>query len=106
MRLYRQACEICHRAPGTVRSPVALALEPEPADLSSAATRWQPSELFWIIKYGIRMSGMPAWRDVYTDEHIWDIVAALRHLPQISPAEYDELRNPPTSARPAADDGA
>ncbi|MBV9874129.1 MAG: cytochrome c, partial [Verrucomicrobia bacterium] len=37
-------------------------------------------ELFWIVKNGIRFSGMPAFGKVESDEHIWNLVNYLRTL--------------------------
>jgi mono/diheme cytochrome c family protein len=41
-------------------------------------------ELFWILKNGIRLSGMPAFGKVETDEHIWNLVDYLRTISQQS----------------------
>jgi hypothetical protein len=44
---------------------------------------------FWIIKHGVKASGMPAWsRSGVDDATIWDMVALLRNLPQLSTADY------------------
>ena len=56
------------------------------------APRWAPTELFWIVKNGIRMTGMPAWHEIYTDDEIWDIVAFLKRLPAMSPEQYQDLQ--------------
>jgi hypothetical protein len=49
------------------------------------------SKAFWIVKHGIKMSGMPAWGKSMNDEHIWNIVAFLRKLPELTPAAYEGL---------------
>jgi mono/diheme cytochrome c family protein len=90
--LYRGSCEACHRAPGVARSDIADGFDPPPADLSLSAGRWMRAELFWIVKNGIRLSGMPAWDHIHTDEEIWDIVSFVSRLPQMSAAEYRELQ--------------
>ena len=50
--------------------------------ISSQVQRYSDRELFWIVKNGIRLSGMPAFGQVETDEHIWDLIAYLRKLPR------------------------
>ena len=50
--------------------------------ISSQVQRYSDRELFWIVKNGIRLSGMPAFGKVETDEHIWDLIAYLRTLPR------------------------
>ncbi len=53
---------------------------PRAADLTSREVqRYSDRELFWIIKNGIRLSGMPAFAKVESDEHIWDIVFDPAH---------------------------
>jgi len=46
------------------------------------------AELFWIVKNGLKMTGMPSFGKTHTEEQIWGIVAFLRHLPTLSPEEH------------------
>jgi hypothetical protein len=46
--------------------------------------------MFWMIRNGIKMSGMPAWPD-HSDEDIWNIVAFLGQLPKMSEQDYSNL---------------
>ena len=50
-----------------------------------------PAAAFWIIKHGIKMSGMPAWGKSMDDESIWSMVAFLQQLPDMSEIRYHEL---------------
>ena len=51
------------------------------ADLTSRDVQlYWDRELFWIVKNGIRLSGMPAFRKVETDEHIWNLAQFVRTL--------------------------
>ena len=55
---------------------------PRAADLGSADVQaYSDRELFWIVSNGIRLSGMPAFRKVESDEHIWNLVHYVRTLP-------------------------
>src|SRR3546814_18006127 len=49
------------------------------------------SEQFWIIKHGIKMTAMPAWGKTHDDRLIWDMVAFIRQLPSLSPAQYQAM---------------
>ncbi|MCW5659437.1 MAG: c-type cytochrome [Burkholderiaceae bacterium] len=89
--LFREHCVLCHGAPGVAPQPFALGMTPAPGNLAHAARDWQPAELFWITKFGIKMAGMPAWEFRFADDDIWALVAFLRRLPRISPAEYRSL---------------
>ena len=83
-------CASCHGAPGVPRGDIANRLYPKPADLTNAAQRYTPGELFWILKNGIKMSGMPAWDD-HSDDELWATVAFLEKLPAMSEADYAKL---------------
>ncbi|WP_375276274.1 c-type cytochrome [Methylorubrum thiocyanatum] len=87
---FAEHCATCHGGPGTKRSVVAEGMYPEPPDLKEAAQRYSAGELFWILKNGIKMSGMPSMASD-GDEMLWATVALLRKLPEISDDEYNDL---------------
>jgi mono/diheme cytochrome c family protein len=67
---YAAHCAVCHGAPGVPKGEIAQGLHPQPPDLAKTAARFIPAELFWILKYGIKMTGMPARRD-HSDDELW-----------------------------------
>jgi mono/diheme cytochrome c family protein len=89
---FKSHCEQCHGGPGVAPKPFALGMTPAPASLSYTATEWTPAALFWAIKEGIKMTGMPAWKYRMADDDIWSLVAFLQRLPRLSPAEYRALQ--------------
>ena len=91
LALYRLHCVQCHGAPGVAPQPFALGLTPAPANLALKARRADAAELFWTIKYGLKMTGMPAWEFRLNDADIWSLVAFLKKLPSLEPAQYREL---------------
>ncbi|WP_460594299.1 c-type cytochrome [Geomonas sp. Red276] len=48
----------------------------------------EKTEVFWVIKNGVRMTGMPAFGKGHRDEHIWSMVSFVKSLPRMSPEEY------------------
>jgi mono/diheme cytochrome c family protein len=103
-RLYRTHCVQCHGAPGIAPQPYALGLNPAPAALVATARTRPAAEIFWITQQGIKMTGMPAWQYRLTDDQIWDVVAFLRVLPLLSPADYRDRDDglPPAEPTPVA----
>jgi len=91
-RHYTDNCAGCHGAPGVEPGEVGRGLTPEPPDLQQAAERWSLAELYWIIRNGIKMTGMPAWAPSHTDEQIWQLAAFVQALPRIGPADYQEMQ--------------
>ncbi len=90
---YRENCLVCHGAPNVEAGELAKGLNPPAPKLQSHGTQsMSDGELFWTIKHGVRMTGMPAFEPTHTDEQIWKIVAFLRQLPHLTPEETAELR--------------
>lgn len=85
---FRLHCMQCHGAPGIAPEPFALGLNPPPPPLVSSARERPAAEVFWIIREGIKMTGMPAWRYRLSDAQMWDVVAFMRAMPALSPDEY------------------
>ena len=90
-RHYREMCVGCHLAPGINSSEIRKGLLPEPPKLQDAVDDWKPNELFWIIKNGVKMTGMPAWGPTHSDQKIWAIVAFLEKLPHMTAEQYKEM---------------
>jgi mono/diheme cytochrome c family protein len=87
---FAEHCSTCHSAPGVEAGEMAKGMHPLPPVLKDAARRWSPGELFWMVRNGIKMTGMPAWPS-HSDEDIWDIVAFLGRLPTMSEKDYGAL---------------
>jgi cytochrome c553 len=88
---FHGGCAYCHGAPGTPISPIAKHMLPSPPALSKAARDWVSTELFWIVKNGIKYTGMPSWVALERDDEVWAVVAFLKKLPGLDVAEYRAL---------------
>jgi cytochrome c553 len=88
---FHDGCAYCHGAPGRPVNAVASQMLPPPPPLSGAVESWATRELFWIVKHGIKYTGMPAWVARQRDDEVWAVVAFLRRLPHLTPQEYREL---------------
>lgn len=84
---YNAMCRDCHLAPGASESELRRGLYPQPPSLIEPV-HLSPAQTFWVIKHGIKMSGMPAWGKTHDDQSIWALVAFLRQLPTLTPAQY------------------
>ena len=87
---YHAHCGVSHGGPGYEPSDIAIGMYPRPADLKDVATRHTSAELFWIIKNGIEMTGMPAWAE-HGDDELWPVVALLNTFPAMTPEAYSAL---------------
>ena len=88
---YSEMCTGCHLAPGMDETEIRAGLYPKPPELTKLGTRRTPQQTFWIIKHGLKMTGMPAWGATHDDRSVWAMVAFLQKLPKLTPAEYEAL---------------
>ena len=87
---FSEHCVICHGGPGARRNEAMDGMYPPPPSLTNVARRYTPGELFWILKNGIKMSGMPSMTSD-GDDMLWATVAVLQKLPGLSDEDYNDL---------------
>jgi|SRR5215472_3391870 len=81
--LYGLECGMCHGADGCAQTNMGRWMYPRAANLTAQEVQnYSEAEMFWIINNGIRLSGMPAFNKVETEEHIWNLVDYMRTLPR------------------------
>jgi mono/diheme cytochrome c family protein len=93
-----RGCANCHGGPGVGWAKFSEGLHPDPPDLKELANDRAPQQLFWVIKNGINMTGMPSFGSIAVpDLEIWTIVAFVKKLPSISDDDYKAWTAPPAS---------
>ncbi len=86
---YDAMCVACHLSPGVSQTELSRGLYPAPPNLTT--TRVDAASAFWVIKHGIKASGMAAWGLSMDDEYIWNMTAFLQTLPDLDAAKYHAL---------------
>ena len=98
-------CVNCHGVPvssGSTWAKFSEGLHPDPPGLKELANDRTPSQLFWVIKNGINMTGMPSFALAGSkDEDLWSIVAFVKKLPIISEADYKSWTAAPAAVAPS-----
>ena len=95
-------CANCHGAPGVDWAKFSEGLHPDPPDLKDVVGELSPAQMFWVIRNGINMTGMPSFAQAgASDDEIWSIVAFLRKLPTVSAADYKGWTASITAPAPA-----
>ena len=97
---YKSMCQHCHAGPGVERASWASGMRPKPPHLTEAAAEWEPEEVFWIIKHGVKMTGMPAFGPTHDDQTLWSIAAFVKELPAMTPERYQALGAAPQGGDP------
>jgi thiosulfate dehydrogenase len=85
-QIYVQNCAVCHGLLGQDLSAIAKGMFPKPPKLTegTGVTDDPPQESYWKIAGGIRMTGMPAFKDSLSDTQLWQVsifVANANKLP-------------------------
>ena len=90
-QLYNENCAMCHSAPGTSLSPIGRGIYPSAPILLALSRKNHPNQMFWVIKNGIKMTGMADFGKSLTDQQIWDLAAFLQKDRGIKASDYANL---------------
>jgi cytochrome c553 len=88
---YHAACVPCHGSPGQPLPVIARGMTPAPPRLADRIAAWSAEELFYVVKHGVKFTGMPAWPAQQRDDEVWAMAAFLQVLPGLGAAEYHGL---------------
>lgn len=93
MAHFADHCATCHANDGSGQTIFGKGLYPKPPDLRAAGTQNKSDgELYYTIDNGVRLSGMPAFSSIHTPDKSWRLILFIRHLPQITPDELNEMQ--------------
>lgn len=88
---YESGCRPCHGSPELRRPRIAAAMTPSPPYLAPLIGTRDPEELFYVVKHGIKFTGMPAWPVRHRDDEVRAVVAFLLELPRLDADAYRRL---------------
>lgn len=109
-KIYVSDCAVCHGFPGREQGPIAKGMFPKPPHLfrGKGVTDDEPGETYWKVANGIRLTGMPAFKNSLSETEMWQVSVLLANANKISDAVKQELTPPstppstPVSGPPAA----
>jgi mono/diheme cytochrome c family protein len=82
-------CVNCHGAPGVNWQKFSEGMHPFPADLKDVANETGAPQIFWVVKNGIKFTGMPGFgSEGVSDADIWKIAAFVKKWPSVSEADF------------------
>ena len=100
-QVFLQSCAICHGADGHGETYLGRNMYPPAMDMTSPHVQhWSDAELFWIIRNGVRLTGMPSWQSSISETDTWKLVRFIHDLPRLDAAAASTAV--PAQAQPAA----
>ncbi len=102
-KVYKENCAVCHGVPDAQKTAIADGMFPKPPQLfkGMGVTDDEAWESYWKVAGGIRMTGMPGFKDHLSETQIWQVAVLVKNADKISPTVKGELTG---AAAPAADD--
>lgn len=90
---YHEMCRLCHGAPGYPPEEFAEGLYPSPPLMTSGRIqgRLSEAEVYWVLKHGLKMTGMPAFGPTHSKDILWGLVDLAKEMPQISSKQYRQM---------------
>lgn len=92
---FATGCQPCHAAPGRPQNPIISGMYPTAPPLGEAVSDWDTEELYWIVRHGLKFTGMPQWPGERRGEEVWPVIAFLHELPDMTADDYAELTGLP-----------
>ena len=96
---YNDMCVTCHAGPGLDKSEAGIGIYPQAPDLARSAKELPPQDLFWVIKNGVKSTGMPGFAKTHSDSKIWAMVAFLEKMKNMTPQQYAAMQNANSSMK-------
>jgi len=83
--VYKQNCAVCHGLPGHPVDYLNM-MFPKPTQLfkGKGVTDDPPSESYWKVVNGIRLSGMPSFKNKLSDSQLWQVSLLVAHANEAS----------------------
>jgi mono/diheme cytochrome c family protein len=95
-----RGCVTCHGGPGADWAKFSEGMQPGPPDLKDVAKERTAEQIFWVVKNGIKMTGMPSFGAIKTpDRELWTIAAFVKKLPTVTPENFKAWSQPSPAAQ-------
>jgi len=103
-KVYKEQCAVCHGLPGEPKSLIAQGMFPDPPQLfkGTGVTDDDAWESYWKAENGIRMTGMPGFKDRLSEKQIWQVVVLVKNADKIPESVKKELATQAAAPMPMA----
>lgn len=93
-KVFKVNCAVCHGLPNEKASAIAKGLFPAPPQLfgDEMVTDDAVGKIYWKVKNGIRLTGMPGFVDSLSETEIWQVSDLLQKADKLPPAIMESLK--------------
>jgi thiosulfate dehydrogenase len=98
-KIYLDHCGGCHGVPSNPDSQFSQSFDPPAPAFFKDAPDMPENQNFYIIRHGIRWTGMPAWDQTLDETQTWQVVTFLSNVEKLPPAAQKILG--PQAASPS-----
>jgi len=97
--VYKEHCAVCHGLPDQPKSAIAAGMFPAPPQLFKGVgvTDDPAAETYWKAKNGIRLTGMPGFKDRLSDTQLWQVSLLLANADKVPDSVKKALASPPST---------
>lgn len=101
-QIYKENCSVCHGLPNQPQTAISKGMFPKPPQLfrGHGVTDDPPGETYWKTANGIRLTGMPAFKNSLNDNQLWQLSIMLANADKLSPAAKNLLSNAQPALQP------
>jgi thiosulfate dehydrogenase len=102
-KVYKEHCAVCHGVPDSPKTAIAEGMFPKPPQLfkGTGVTDDDAWESYWKVAGGIRMTGMPGFKEHLSETQLWQVAVLVKNADKISPAVRAELAGAAEAHGPA-----
>jgi len=103
-KVYKENCAVCHGLPGEPHNAIGNGMFPKPPLLfrGVGVTDDDAWESYHKVSGGIRMTGMPGFKDRLSDTQLWQVSVLVKNADKLPPSVKAELAPPPGTIPPPA----
>lgn len=93
VKIYKMNCAVCHGLPNGNKTAIAKGLFPPPPQLfgDDSVTDDPIGEIYWKVKNGIRLTGMPGFTDTLSETELWQVSQVLQNADKLSVSVKESL---------------
>jgi mono/diheme cytochrome c family protein len=92
MKIYQANCAACHGDVNHTHAMLADSLYPRAPQFAEDSPDMPENQNLYIIQHGVRLSGMPAWKQSLSDQQMWQVTTFLSHMDRLPPQVSEQWK--------------